>query len=373
MPPDVADLSLQPIGRDLGLELATQLALCLSGVMDEPAFRAALGRYFDARDAVSTDVTPSGRKIVNVDGILNYLAGSLLLNRPHPSGPLGLFEYVLDQMYDWQAAHPAIHLHKAGAYYWAGLRDIELDNVERGLLYMHQAVREDEASTEVSMPPTPATWFVTMDPTDPNQAYHARVVAYASIVEGYLNDYVSRGLGSMGILDLRRRLQRPDMLNAAIALLHVVAQLEVMTDASTLRVRAGGFAALSYSRLVLEICLVFEDLLAPFVPAKIKTLGPILPHYVVPGTIAIEEADRISASAAFNADLDAALVALLDTGGLPGGRAFKQQERDVLVLYGVRNASAHRLGRSPLFAARFEDLARHLLFATFYLIESKYP
>lgn len=79
------------------------------------------------------------------------------------------------------------------------------------------------------------------------------------------------------------------------------------------------------------------------------------------------------ASAAFGKDLDAALTALLDAGGLPGVRALTPQERDVLVLYGVRNASAHRLGRSPLFAARFEDLARHLLFAVFHLVEHKYP
>lgn len=372
-PPDLAELASQPITADLGPELATQLLLSLGGVMNEPAFRSALMGFLDAREAASIDATPSGKKLVDADAILNYLAGSLLLGRPRPAGPLGLFEYTMDRMYEWQAAHPGVHLHKAGAYYWAGLRDVELDNVERGLLYMHQAVREDEASKEMPMPPTPATWFVTMDPTDPNQAFHARVVEYAAIVEGYLNDYAARGLGSLSVVGLRTRLRAPNMLNAAVALLHVVAQVAVMTDASTLRVREHGFAALTYSRVALEICLVFEDLATPFVPAHIKTLGDLLPRYGVSGTINITPAIRDRAAAAFKGNLDTTLIGLLDTGSLAGVGVLTPQERDVLLLYGVRNASAHRLGRSSLLAVRFEELARHLLFAVFHLIEKKYP
>jgi len=63
----------------------------------------------------------------------------------------------------------------------------------------------------------------------------------------------------------------------------------------------------------------------------------------------------------------------LDTGGLPGLRTLQSQERDVLLLYAVRNASAHRMQRSSIFARRFEDLVRHLLSAVFYLVEAKYP
>ena len=130
---------------------------------------------------------------------------------------------------------------------------------------------------------------------------------------------------------------------------------------------------MTYSRLALEICLVFEDLATPFVPAHLKTLGDLLPQYGVSGTINITPAIRDRAAAAFRGNLDTALIGLLDTGSLASVRVLTPQERDVLLLYGVRNASAHRLGRSSLFAVRFEDLARHLLFAVFHLIETKYP
>ena len=91
---------------------------------------------------------PSGKSIVNADAVFDYLAGTLLAQRPRPSGPLGLFDYVIACMHEWQAANPTVHLHKASGYYWAALRDIELDNIDRGLLFMYQAVKEAEASWE---------------------------------------------------------------------------------------------------------------------------------------------------------------------------------------------------------------------------------
>jgi hypothetical protein len=369
-PSDVSPLASSPIARELGTELATQLLLCLNGTLNEPAFRKAALAFLDRRAATTTALTPSGKPIVNVDEIFNWLAGEIF-QPPRPSGPLEMFEYVLGLLRDWQGAHPDVLVHKASGYYWAALRDIELDNIDRGLLYMHQSAIEDAASHERPMPPTPSVWFITMDPTNPNQAYHERVVEYASIVEGHLTAYRDAGLGMQSMTDVRDRLQRANKLSSAVALLHVVAQLKVLTEPSTRHVRDSEFAALVYSRLALEVCLVFEELLAPLVRGSRSTLGAMLPSYRAT-SIQLTASDRDQAAEAFRQDLNGSINSLLDKGELASLRQLTAPERDLLLLYGVRNQSAHRLGGSPLFARRFEDLVRHLLFAVFYLIEERY-
>jgi hypothetical protein len=236
---------------------------------------------------------------------------------------------------------------------------------------MRQSVIEDEATTGQAMPSRPSTWFVTMDPSEPNQAYRPRVSEYAAVVESYLREYATTGIGTMTMGDLRTRLKRPEMLNTAVGLLHIVAQVRVMKDPSTHRVREQEFAALVYSQLLLEIALIFEELLAPIVGATpAMTLGGMLPSYSAPA-FHITSADCHLVRDECNRDLDAAATSLLDRGGL-AGRTFAAQKRDALLLYGVRNASAHRLARSSVLARRFEDLASHLLFAVFYLFEQKY-
>lgn len=373
--PPTAIGALQPVAPNaavLGIEpeLLAQLLLCFTGFVNEPALRASLIAHLDGRAAAPGSM-PSGKAIVSADRPLDFLATQMILGRPRPEGNLELFEYVMGVYEDWQAAHAAVHLHRASAFYWAGIRDIQLDNLDRGLLYMHQAAMEDEASHERPAPPTPATWFVWMDPTDPKQAYWERVKAYHELVEQFAAAYRAEGLGSMTADDLRARLQRADKLDAANGLLQFVARYEPLTRSEMHRVRDNAFAALVYSQLLLA--LVFEEILAPLVPSGSNTLGKMLVNYVAP-RVSITNLERDEVMAAVGTDPAAALTALLDTGSLPTlTTAPTAETRDAYILLAVRNTSAHRLLRSPIIATRFEDLATRSMNAVLYLVEHQYP
>ncbi len=66
-----------------------------------------------------------------------------------------MWEWALGIAHSWEATNPGRRLHKGTGYYFAGVRDIALGNLDRGFLYMHQAAEEDRMSVGGFLPPDP--------------------------------------------------------------------------------------------------------------------------------------------------------------------------------------------------------------------------
>lgn len=373
--PRLIPLTSIPTATVLGPELFTQLALSVGGVWDQPALGAALDLYFDRRMAEcvampAPEVNPAGLVVVNVDPVADFLFAQIVSMPAEqggaaPPGQLDLFEYVIERMHMWQATHPTVHLHMGGVNYWASLRDLSRDEIFGGLLYMSQAVVEDERSGGKRT--TPASLFISMDASSTNQAAYGLVAQYSARLDDYLGRYTATGLGTLTAKQLRRGLRKRQ--SGSLVLFHVVAQLAVLTDESTRRARSHPFAGLAYSLPLLELCLVFEDLLAPKLPRSLRTLGQLIPAYRPP-TVSLTASDINISNASADANFSASVSCLLDRRKLIGRRRhITSQERDVLLVHAVRNESAHRADRSLVLAERFEDIASHLVFAILYAVE----
>jgi hypothetical protein len=176
---------LKSLSADLDQAFANLLASRFYGAtFDEAGFRRAAHGWFDAR--ASTDQG-------NIDPFFDNFTPLALPWQHAQRANMELWEFALAVALDWEGAHPGRLLHKGTGYYFAGVRSIELGDIERGFLFMHRAVLEDRRSTHSDAPPRPAYWFITLDPRDPNQAYHTKVVEYEQYVERHLRAYRRTG------------------------------------------------------------------------------------------------------------------------------------------------------------------------------------
>ena len=126
--------------------------------IDEAAFRAAAFDYFDGHLAAHT----------NPDTYFNWI-GQMALPRPGtPLAHTGLWEWAMRIAHEWEASRGE-HVHKGSGYYFAGIRDIALGDLDRGFLYMHQAAVEDIYPDRDRLPDSPAGWFLRSTLAEPNR------------------------------------------------------------------------------------------------------------------------------------------------------------------------------------------------------------
>lgn len=356
---------------DFGAQLNAQFTALYNrhlhgGPFDEVAFRTAAFAYLDAQHAAGQ----------NPDRFFDAMTG---LGIPTPGTPVawtGVWEWALAIAHDWEGAAPGRRVHKGTGYYFAGMRDIALGDLERGFLYMHQAAVEDRTSTGSPNPPRPAIWFITVDPRDPGQAYHDKVVEYEAVLDGFLSAYRSASRGGLDLVALRDRFTRyPDLLDAFTTLAYVVARTTRLGDPRTQRIRANPFAALILSQVSLQLCLVIEELLRRIITVTgAPTFGKLLARMPTGHAMDLTVSEVSHLNGLFHpTTFDANVTLLLDGLPLPGIRAFTPRETDLAIAYAIRNKTAHGLERPATTTLEFDRIVPRLFYALFAVLESLYP
>jgi hypothetical protein len=356
--------------EELGADLAARF-LALDGALrggepfDEAAFWAAAFAYFDRCLVGGT----------NPDPFFNWI-GSLALPRPGtPLALTGLWEWALAIVHTWEDAAPGRRVHKGTGYYFAGMRDIALGNLDRGFLYMHQAAVEDRISTGDPMPPRPAIWFITLDPRDPGQAYHEKVKEYEAYLAAQLAAYRDSGRGGLTIGSLRERLVRHDaLLDSITAIAHIVARASSLGSPKTRRIRSSDFAGLVLSQLGLELCLVLEELMLRPDGSPGGTFKPLAAWYAPQAGMPLTEAELGQLNGRFKAAFEQTLIEVLDGRQVASfSRSLSDRESDLVAAYGIRNRSAHGLERPAAVSTEFDRLMPRLYFASLLSLVVGYP
>ena len=217
--------------------------------MDLDALRREVYAYLDRRAQADS----------NADQLFFWIGDIALPRHGTPVEATGSWEQILGFVHDWEAMSGR-RVHKGGGYYLAAVRDIALWR-HRRVVYMHQAVYEDQRTYQQAQ--GPALWFVTLNGDPRNQAYRQRVLVYEQALQGYLVDYVSRGRGQLTLADLRGRVERypNQLLDPLMALTHSVARTLRLGDERIKPLRGTQFSELLLSQVALELCLTAEELM----------------------------------------------------------------------------------------------------------------
>lgn len=362
---------LKSLSPDLDLAFDNLLASRFrKAEFDESGFRRAAHEWFDARTQ-----THNG----NVDPFFDNFTPYGLPWQDAQRGNMELWEFAVEIAVTWEEAHPGQRLHKGTGYYFAGVRSIELGDIERGFLYMHRAVEEDRRSTGSDFPARPAFWFVTLDPRDPHQAYHTKVTEFEQYVRQHLRAYRGSRRGRLTLDRIRQRVIRaPKLLDVMATIGHCTARVLRMREVTAVTGASGTFATSLLSQLVLETCFVIEALVVPKV--KLTPSQPRLPENVREVLLRYPSGHGISfPQRKFDAlakevkrDVEATIQSLLTSRQVPGVPTLTKRESDLAVFYAIRNKSAHALARPQATSKYFDDIIRRLFFAVFAAMEGLY-
>lgn len=354
---------------DLGADLAQAMEV-LGNVLDAgltpdwAAFAAAVYGYLDA--------LPDGQ---NPDPYFNWI-GAMAIPRPGTRLQfVGLWEPALSIVLEWEASRGR-HAHKGSGYYFAGLRDVSIGNLDRAFLYMHQAAMEDIWPDTDRIPESPAGWFITMDAARADQTAHAFVERYEQYLDAMLAAYRGAGRGSLDRAGLRARLASNGGLFSPItSLAHVIAQLLNVDSVRLSPILENRFAASVHAGLALELCLIYEDLLQRRHPSQ-GALGALIASAPLVGSVDLRtdpEQKDLNRRSAIPNDYDRLIDEILDAGE-PSDflRTLTDRELDASIAMTTRNRAAHGGDRPNATDKRFDAIVPRLFFAIFAALEDLY-
>jgi hypothetical protein len=349
--------------RELGPDLGGLLVDLLAGEhVNEAALHQAAFAYFDRCAAADPPINP--------DAYFNWINGVVLASDAASVASGEFWDVALRIAHEWESSRDQ-HQHKGSGYYFAGLRDARLGNLDRAFLYINQAVVEDAWHARNIDPTSPAGWFVTLNDTTAAQAGFEVVAAHAAYLERHLSFYRASARGGLTQEGLRRRaLRRRRLAFAMTALAHTVARL-VQIENQPPEISQNAYAALLRSQVHLELCQVIEEalLLATGQRKRSDRFGRLLRAYIKGRPELGLTLDQVKAveGASFNR-LEPLLRQLIG-----GRRVFgvdgllTRTGTDLLVALLVRNWSAHALYRPA--AREFDRVTPHLFYALFRAIE----
>lgn len=300
-----------------------------------------------------------------------------------PVGRARAWEGVLSLVHDWERANPSLPpRHKGGGYYFAAVRDILEGDLDRGFLYMHQAVIED-ARTYGPHQRTAARAFITLNARQPDQAFRQQVILYATALRGRLAAYRRYRGGQLTLPRLRGTFESDaELLEPLLALGFVIARLERLGDPRLRPIRDNPIAGLVFAGVILDLALVVDAVLYSKLRQAARrmmrrsgepALGQLTTAYYASRGSSLRGSEVREIATAFSSDFDATLKELFVANSLPGRSiALSPEEGDFAITLGVRNHSAHRLARSALLGARFDRAMTRLFFALFAALEHLY-
>jgi len=255
----------------------------------------------------------------------------------HPSRAYGPVEGRSRSRTTGRTRRPGGVSTRGPAYYFAGMRDIALGNLDRGFLTCTRPPSRIGSRTGDPMPPRPAICFVTLDPRHVGQAYRDKVVEYERSLEARLASTGRPDRGALSVADYRDRAQRH------VILLDVVDRhpRTVVARTTSLASRARLASGPASRRAHLEpactpALLVVEDLMlaCPRLPGR--TFKPLAAWYAPQATMALSDAE-LGQLMAVIAAFRQTLTEVLD--GAPSRSlrtALVRPRVDLVAAYGVR-------------------------------------
>lgn len=279
----------------------------------------------------------------------------------------------LDYATKWEETRKG-HLHKGTPYYFRAMAAVASGNIDRGFLFFHQALDEDEKIQ--GRPAVNTAWrFVTFDYSNKHQAALGLLKPRADWLGNIISTYQTSGRGSLSLATLKNRvLDNPQLTETTFSFTHAVFRSENFMSLPE-GFRSSTFASQLALDILFSLCRIAEVWLKDRQPPNNRyerQLGGQLirffrdNHFVSqPPYLTDTDLSQIG-----NADFDQCLDALLDGKQGPLPRPFRPLESDLIIIYILRNQAGHATASSDVVSTRFEDLLERVFFGLFQIVEA---
>ena len=324
----------------------------------------AAREYFD-RNPTSADAH---------DGFFNNFISlwMILRERDQLSLAQNLWDQALKPALAWEKAHPGQRLHKGTPYYFWAMTALLRGDIDSGYLVIHKAVQEDVDTHKQPAPITPGYRLVTLDDTDPRQAFYPWVATQAKYLHELLDTYNARYGRAFTIVELRTKfLTDLGLLDSVFLFTYTLARLMNIVKTVPDEVRTNAFAGQLELNLLFDLTLVIDEAIKKkdgkkYFHEHAAHLLQNVNHSLRPDQIH-EQLNRL-----FQNDFDRTLREALDeTLTLPQTQ-LDHVQCDVALAYGIRNHAAHNIDSSRTVWERFLEVQQALFRVFFATIDWLY-
>jgi len=337
-------------------------AFLSNGVCQWDKFRATTHQFFDNATHAQQD-----NFFNNFTILWNQLLRTGQLNRAEE-----LWKMAVSIALEWEEQHQGNHIHKGTPFYFWGMTAILRGDIDLGYALMHRAVEEDVRATGNAFPGTPAFALVTLNSQKVDQAFRAWVLQKASFIENFLNNFRNMYQRNLTLNDVQNRfLLNPPNRDSVFLLSYAVARFLRLEQIPQYALESE-FASQLYLNLLFDITLVIDT--------AVKQHNPMHWRFIEQATFLSQQAQLgITQNALgeingnFQNNFDGTLRALLDNNyTLQGGNQILNLERDLAVVYGIRNFAAHNLTTVRAVGERFKEIRQSTFNILFLIIETLY-
>lgn len=281
-----------------------------------------------------------------------------------------VFEFSLELAYEWEKTNSK-DVHKGTPYYFRSLTDIVRGDLERGLLLMHQAHREDIKHRGTSAR-GPAYACVTLDTTVKENFFRDYLIETEKWLEELLERYRQTHVKTLTLAKLRQVLQNYPKDEVSFFFAYAIFKLKREIEINK-AYRSNSFASLLELNVFLTLCRLVEDLI--YEKTGAGRLKGALENLSKNSGLSLHKDDKLrKVEVAFYKNQQGILRELLE-----GKYIFEdstkptQIEIDLTITFITRNFSTHRIEMEALIYEQFDELAQRIINSVFFTIEELYP
>lgn len=291
-----------------------------------------------------------------------------------------LWELALNIAYQWEEKNPNKRIHKGTPYYFLGVTCILKEDLEKGFLLMHQALKEDEKTPEVNSHQTPAYCFVTLDYERQDQYFRQKVKEIAKFLDTILGKYRSKRRGILILTDLKSKLlQEANLQEVAFYFVFELFRIKKLLLDINQRLTQNVFSSLLQANTIFDLCLIVENTIKKQnkysnINLNGQTIGPLLIFLSSKSSLNLNKGYNLkNLNDDFGNDFSKTMKELLSSlYHFQDGTSPQAIEEDLAITYGFRNFGAHKIEDQPIIYENFKEITDRILNALFFSVEKLY-
>ena len=342
------------------------------GIFIFPKFLSTSLNFFDQND---------NNLVVQENYFENFTPiWKLLLNQKSFKYAEDLWYLALYIAYQWENKNPNRRIHKGTPYYFWGVTCILNEDLEKGFLLMHQALKEDKETPGVNAHQKPAYSFVTLNHEKQDQYFREKVLEIAKFLDGKLNNYCSSKRGTLNLDSLQSKfLKNVTLQEVAFYFVFELFRLKKLLLDINQRLTQNVFSSLLQANTIFNLCLIVENIIKKqnkYSNKNLngKTIGPLIDFLSTNFSLNLKKGNNLSnLSDDFRNEFSNTMKELLSSlYHFQDGTSPQAIEEDLAITYGFRNFGAHRIEDQPIIYENFKEITERILYSLFFSIENLY-
>ncbi|OGW29644.1 MAG: hypothetical protein A2X59_12855 [Nitrospirae bacterium GWC2_42_7] len=277
-----------------------------------------------------------------------------------------IWDMALKPALKWEKTNQAKRIHKGTPYYFWGITVLQRGELDKGYALIHRAVEEDFLTHGKAYIDTSGFALVSLNYVKADQAFRQWVIQQAKFLNTMQNNY-SALYGRKFILeDFKDRfLLAPPNVATIFLLAYAVARLMRLSELPAHAFHSS-FAGQLEINILFDVVLVIDNAIHAKNPSQRKFINHA-EFLLTKANFSLNNAQLGDINEAYNKDFDGTLRTILDgTFSLPN-LTLTTFQRDVAIVYGLRNYGAHNVSSVPTIQERFleiQQVVMNVLFAT---------